>query len=128
MKLFKRACVMSVSLLVFSLDAMAGHETENFSAITRMNVFRLNPPQPVTTVERIQPELPRVSFGGLATLLGSQVLLTIQTKAKPVATDDSCVLGEGESRNGVTVLKIDVESGTVLLTNQGEQQTLMIKP
>jgi hypothetical protein len=128
MKSFKSVEVLGVSLLLLSLDVIAGNEAENFSAIARMNVFRLNPPQPVAKMERIQPELPRVSLGGLATLLGSQALLTIQTKTSPATMEVSCVLGEGESRDGVTVLKIDMESGTVLLTNQGEQQVLMIKP
>lgn len=128
MKLFKSVGVVGVLLLLPSPCAMAVGEVENFSTIARMNVFRLNLPKPAANREMVLPELPQVSLGGLATLLGSQALLTIQIKTKPVATEVFCVLGEGQSRDGVTVLRIDMESGTVWLTNQGEQQVLTIKP
>ena len=91
-----------------------------------MNVFRLNPSQPEAKLEVVEPELPQVSLGGLTTLLGSQALLKIQTKTKNVAVEVACVLGVEQSQDGVKVLRIDMKSGTVWLTNHGKQQVLMI--
>ena len=124
MKMFKSVVVIGVALQWLSLDATTVFAVENFSGIARMNVFRLNPPKSEAKPALVQPELPQVSLVGLATLLGPQALLKIQTKMKPVATEVACVLAEGQSRDGVSVLRIDVESGTVWLTNQGEHLVL----
>ena len=113
--------------LVLLSDVKTVFAAEDFSTIARINVFRLNPLQPEAKPEAVQPELPQVSLQGLTTLLGSQALLKIQMKSKPVTTEVACVLGEGQMRDGVKVLRIDMESGTVWLTNQGEQQVLTIK-
>jgi hypothetical protein len=124
--MFKIGVVIGVSMRLFLPDAMAAVAKEDFSAIARVNVFRLNPPRPETKPEMVQPELPQVSLVGLATLLGPQALLKIQTKSRPPAAEIACVLSEGQSQDEVKVLRIDANSGTVWLTTRGEPQVLMI--
>jgi len=68
-----------------------------------------------------------VTLQGLSTLLDCrQALLRIQAGAKPSPTETCCILGEGQERNGVKVLRIDMESGTVWFTNHGAEQFLSI--
>jgi hypothetical protein len=126
MKLFSHVGVFVVGLLLAQANSTV-FAAENFSEISRMNAFRLSRPKPEPRPQVIQLELPKVSLQGLATLLGTQALLKIQTKSQPVAIEVSCVLGEGQSRDGVEVLRIDMESETVWLNNHGEPQVLTLK-
>jgi hypothetical protein len=126
MRIFKSVGAFAVGFFFAQANPPAT-AAENFSVISHVNVFRLSPPKPEPRPQAIQLELPKISLQGLATLLGAQALLKIQTKAQPVAAEVSCVLGEGQSRQGVEVLRVDMESETVWLKNQGEPQTLTLK-
>lgn len=122
MKLYRYALVLGVSLLPLIAEAA----TDDFASIPKRNVFRLLPPKPKPP--EIQPELPQISLQGLTTILDSrQALLKIQSKVKPNATEVCCILREGQERDGIKVLWIEMESGTVRLTNQGAEQVLAIK-
>ena len=123
MRLYFKVLILGVSLLPFIAEAA----TDDFSTIPKRNVFRLLPKPEPKHVE-IQPELPQVSLQGLTTILDSrQALLKIQSKAKPNATEVCCILGEGQERDGVRVLRIEMESGTVRLANQGNNQVLTLR-
>lgn len=114
-----------VLLLFQSRAVLVG---EDFSTIARKNVFRLSPPKSGPKPEELKPELPQLTLQGVTTILDSrQALLKIQSKAKLTATEVCCILGEGQERDGVQVLRIDMESGTVWLTNQGTGQMLVIR-
>jgi hypothetical protein len=122
MRLLHKVVVFSISLLPLVADAAA-----DFASIPTKNVFRLLPKLEQKPPE-IQPELPQVTLQGVTTLLDSrQALLKIQSKAKLTATEVCCILGEGQERDGVRVLRIEMESGTVWLTNQGAGQVLGLR-
>lgn len=124
MGLRRKVLVLGVSLLPFITEAA----TDDFASIPKRNVFRLLPPKPEPKPPEIQPELPQVALQGVTTILDSrQALLKIQSKAKLAAAEVCCILGEGQERDGVKVLRIDMESGTVWLANQGSEQILTIK-
>jgi hypothetical protein len=98
-----------------------------FSTIVGKNVFRLSPPKPERNAE-VKPELPVVSLQGLSMLLNSrQALLGIQTSRKAAGPGINCVLSEAQEQNGVRILRIDTQTATVWLTNQGVEQILSLK-
>lgn len=102
--------------------------TDDFAAIPKRNVFRLRSPGLEQKPPEVKAELPQVSLQGVTTVLDSrQALLKIQGKAKPAATEVCCILGEGQERDGVKVLRIDMETGTVRLANQGAEQILLLR-
>jgi hypothetical protein len=130
MKILSSATVIVASFTLLSLEATAGliANAKDFATIARNNAFRLNTSKPELKPPVIQPNLPRVSLQGVTTLLDSrQALLTIQTATKPDAAEVSCILGEGQALVGVKVLRIDMESATVWLTNQDVEQVLSLK-
>jgi streptogramin lyase len=125
MKLSQSGLIFGLCVLSSTIHGANG--PENFAAITERNAFRLSTPKPESKIE-VKPELPVVTLQGISALLDRrQALLKIQTGAKPNPTETCCILGEGQERNGVRVLRIDMESGTVWFTNQGAEQILTIK-
>lgn len=115
-------------LVLLLIESRAGHVAEDFSAIARKNAFRLSQAKPEPNPELIRIKLPQVTLQGVTTLLDTrQALLKIEAKGAAVGTEVCCVLSEGQTRNGVKVLRIEVESGTVWLTNQGAEQILSLK-
>ena len=128
MRIIKRVAIFGVSLRLLCTGTEAGIGVEDFSTIARKNAFRLSPPEPEPKPEVVQTELSHVRLRGLTTLPGSrQAILTISKKTKAAATEVSCILGEGDTRDRVKVLRIDMHSGTVWLTNHGVEQVLTIK-
>ena len=122
MRLLHKIVVFSIGFLPLIADAAA-----DFTTIPRKNVFRLLPPKLEQKPAEVQPELSQLTLQGVTTLLDSrQVLLKIQSKAKPNATEVCCILSEGQERDGVRVLRIEMESGTVWVTNQGDEQVLCL--
>lgn len=119
--------VLILGLCLLSLTIHGATGAKDFAAITERNAFRLSTPKPEPKIEA-KLELPVVTLQGISALLDRrQALLKIQTGAKPNPTETCCILSEGQERNGVRVLRIDMESGTVWFTNQGEEQKLAIK-
>lgn len=124
MRLCRKVVILSISLLSF----IAGAATDDFASISKRNVFGLLPPKPEQKPPEIRPELPQITLQGVTTILDvRQALLKIQSKAKLNATEICCILSEGQERAGVRMLKIEMESGTVWLTNQGAEQVLSLK-
>jgi hypothetical protein len=126
MKIFKSVGTLATGLLLMQMNATV-FAADGYYTIARANVFRLSPPKPEPRPQLVQPALPKVSLQGLATLLGTQALLKIQTMSQPAVAEISCVLTEGQSQNGVEVLRIDMKSETVWLKNQGEPQMLTLR-
>lgn len=124
MRLHRKVLVLGISLLPFIAEAA----TDDFSTIPKRNVFRLLPPTREQKPPEIHPELSQLTLQGVTTLLDSrQALLKIQSKTKPTAPEVCCILGEGQERDGVRVLRIEIESGTVRLTNQDVEQVLVLR-
>ena len=124
MRLYFKVLILGVSLLPFIAEAT----TDDFSNIPKRNVFRLLPPKLEQKPPEFQPEFPKVTLQGVTTILDSrQALLKIQINAKLTAPEVCCILGEGQERGGVRVLRIEMESGTVWLTNQAAEQVLAIR-
>jgi hypothetical protein len=124
LKLQCRIYFLGLSLLSFIAEAA----TDDFASIPKRNVFRLLPPKLEQKPTEVQPELPQLTLQGVTTLLDSrQALLKIQSKAKLNAIGVCCILGEGQERDGVRVLRIEMESGTVWLANQGNDQVLTLR-
>ena len=100
----------------------------DFATIAQKNVFRLSSLKSQSQPEEAKPELSDVVLQGVTTLLDKrQALLKIQTAAKVPATNVCCILDEGQARDGVKVLRIDMESGTVWVANQGVEQVLLLR-
>jgi len=115
-----------VGLLAAIQAVGADNNAAPYEVIPRENAFRLSPPTeakpPVLMVERRE-----ITFQGVTTILGrAQVLLNIQLKSTRTP-GISCVLSENENHDGVTILEIDVRSGTVRLNNLGLEQILALK-
>ena len=129
MKLQNSFQLSGCGLLALALAVNATPVPDRFASIARDNAFHLNPPKPEVIAVIPSPERPRITLQGVTTILGRpQVLVNIQQPAKAAgASEISCVLTEGESRNGVTVLEIDMVSGTIRLNNNGEEQILRSK-
>lgn len=124
----RRLGVLFGSLVPLALDASAGLLADEFAVIAQKNVFRLCPPGRHAEPVVLQPDLPKVGLQGIMTILGSrEALLKIQTKIKAASTEISYILREGQFRDGVLVTKIDADSGTVWLMNQGVERILKIK-
>jgi len=126
MRTINQIAFLSIGLLLAGLSLRAGLVTEPFSTITKRNAFRLSPPNPESRPLEVQRELPEITLQGLANLNSQQALLKIVTKTKPIAVEVSCILAAGQSHEGVKVLRIDMKSGSVWLTNQGAEQLLTL--
>lgn len=123
MGLRRKVLVLVISLLPFIAEAA----TDDFASIPKRNVFRLLPPKLEQKLAEIRPELPQLTLQGVTMLLESrQALLKIQSRAKLNATEVCCILSEGQEQDGVKVLRIEMESGTVWLMNQGTEQTMSL--
>jgi hypothetical protein len=115
--------VIIVGLLWLSLETRAGGVADQFAAIPARNIFRLTikPVEPPV----VPPELPKVRLQGVTSILGkSQALLAIRMDTKPAATEVCCILEEGETRNEIVVLEVDVKTAKVRLNNHGSEQIL----
>jgi hypothetical protein len=124
-----RCGVLVAGLALLLPDLRAGMLGDDFAAISRKNAFRLSPPKPAPKPVEMPPELPQVSLQGLTTLLDlRQALLKIQMKRKTGVIEVPCILGEGQARDGIKVLRIDMKSETVWLLNQDSEQVLSLKP
>lgn len=124
MRLHGLLVLFCCSLSLVAPDAIA---SGGFSTIVRKNVFRLSTPKPERKLG-VKPELPVVSLQGLSTLLNSrQALLGIQAGAKSANPEVNCVLSEAQEQNGIRILRIDTQTETVWLTNQGVEQMLSLK-
>ncbi|MGC3957316.1 MAG: hypothetical protein QM813_04925 [Verrucomicrobiota bacterium] len=125
MKLNQSGLIFGLCVLLFTIHGATA--SEDFATIARRNVFGLSTLKPKPEIE-VKPQLPVVTLQGLSALLDRrQALLKIQGGAKPNPTEMCCILGEGQERNGVKILRIDMESGTVWFTNQGAEQVLAIR-
>jgi hypothetical protein len=126
MRIIRIAGVISVSLLWLSLETQADGVADQFASIPARNIFRLatKPVGPPV----VPPELPKVRLQGVTSILGKpQALLAIPMDTKSAATEICCILEEGETRNEIVVLEVDVKTAKVRLNNHGSEQILGAK-
>jgi len=117
---------IAFSLLV--IQASCGFAAEGFGSILLKNAFRLSPPKPEPIPVQIKMVIPKVILQGLTTLLDARhALLKIQSASSSGAIEVCCVLAEGQARDGVEVLQIEMKSCRVLLKNQGTHQLLSLE-
>jgi hypothetical protein len=114
-------------ILLSCLEAHAESGVADFTGIARKNAFRLNPPKLDPKPEIAEPATLQVTLRGVSSLCSPQAVLGIQTKTKPASAEEYCVLAAGQTHAGVTVRRIDMESGTVWLTNLGVEQMLTLR-
>ena len=119
--------LLILGLCLLSLLVQGATAPGDFTTIAQKNIFRLGALKSEWPPE-VKPELSVVTLQGLSALLDRrQALLKIQVGAKPNPKETCCILSEGQERNGVRVLRIEMGSGTVWLTNQGAEQVLALK-
>jgi hypothetical protein len=117
--------------IVSATLAQAALEDNPYSKIiVGANVFKLTSP-PADTPKPPPPEpVPSITLQGITSICGRpQVLLKVVTPAKAGATalETSFLLDEGQSRNEIEVLEIDLEREKVRFKNHGETQTLSLR-
>jgi hypothetical protein len=100
------------------------------SVITGRNVFGLVAPPPPATPADLRPPPPKVTLIGIVNAFGTRKAVLKSVEARPAAPgqlpalDESLVLREAESQQGITVLAIDETSGCVKIDNHGVPDTL----
>lgn len=104
-------------------------ETNPYGAITQKNSFRLLP-----VVIKANTEVPTPRAGvvlqGFAVIFDRRyALLKIHPAPEPggAAGDVAVVLGEGDKSDGIEVVQIDGQSGSVLVRNCGADQRLSLE-
>jgi hypothetical protein len=106
-------------------------DTNPFFTISSRNMFGLLPiptNQPAATTSMIPTAT--ITPNGITTIFGSpQVLFKVMAApvpGQPTTREQSYILGEGESQDGIKVQKIDVESAMVTFDNNGTIQKLRL--
>jgi hypothetical protein len=95
-----------------------------YERIAQRNPFALVP-KPKPTPEIVQEPLPNVLLTGITTILKKKLaLITMQL---PKGQPESCILGEGERRGEVEVVRIDETAGVVQVTVRGTSLSLDFK-
>jgi hypothetical protein len=110
--------------------ATDGEATNNpYVAIASRNMFGLTTPPPTTRDASPDPAVPKITLTGLMSIFGRfQVLFKSSrpNQAGQPAKDQSYVLMEHESQDGIAVLHINVETGAVTFNNHGQVQELFL--
>ena len=97
-----------------------------YLAIVARNVFGLKEPPLPPNPEDNKPPPPKISLGGIATVLNKkQVLFQVETPPKPPQTGGktAMILAVGETQDEIEVLEIVEATGTVKFRNHGVEQT-----
>ncbi len=114
-------------------DAAATSADKPYTTIVARNMFGLLPIPPQDTnppAPPVEPP-PKITPNGIMTIFGrDQALFKVANKPKPgqPAKEDSYVLSEGERQDGIEVVKINHESGSITFDNHGTIQELSLVP
>jgi hypothetical protein len=100
-----------------------------YQPIVERNVFGLKPPPPPPDPGANKPPPPKIIVTGITTLMNKKraLLKTPGPAPKPgekAKGEQSYILSVGEGQDGIEVLDIDENAGTVKVNNSGEVVTL----
>ena len=106
------SAVCALSILPAAFSASAEPSANPYHAISERNAFGLRPPPPVVETPAAPPKtLPELTLTGVADFSFKKWALLISAeRGKP---PKHLMLSEGESGEGLEVLAIDVDAGTV---------------
>ena len=113
---------------VFVTGIAAAESPNPYELIATRNVFGLKPPAPVPALQEPRPPekpLPEVTLTGIADFsLKKWALIVAAERGKP---PKNYTLSEGAQADGIEVLGIDAESGTVQVRLERVEMTLSFK-
>jgi hypothetical protein len=95
----------------------ANHE---YASIAARNVFGLNPPSVPATVETAVP-LEIITPNGIASISGQKEALF---KVAAASKEKAYILREGQSQDGIAVIKVDEKAERVTFNNHGTIQDI----
>jgi hypothetical protein len=108
--------------LALSATLEAGASTNNaYASIAARNVFGLRPPETSAPVEAPEP-VDIITPNGIAAISGQKWALFKALTVGAGSQEKSYTLHEGQSQDGIKVLKIDEKTGFVTFNNHGEIQ------
>ena len=102
---------------------LADGQDNSYSVIAKQNPSNLRPPSPAVGEFKTPP--PIIVLKGLVSILGNKRALL---KALGVNGERSYLLSEGEQRDGIRLLSVDIKAGVVTVNNQDAVQTIAICP
>jgi hypothetical protein len=131
MKQFGKIIVCVVSCLGFSVMAGPGNvaQTNNpYTSITSRNVFDLSAPLPVANeIAASNEPLPKITVDGITSILGDWEVLFKVGEVNPagaVVKEHFSILRQNETDDGIKVVSIDSDVGTVTFINHGTIQEI----
>jgi hypothetical protein len=108
--------------LCATLEAGALASTNSaYASIVARNVFGLRPPQISAPVQPPEP-VDIITPNGIAAISGQKWAFFKALKVGAASQEKSYALHEGQSQDGIKVLKIDEKTGFVTFNNHGEIQ------
>ena len=134
MNRFRAIAVFAGGLVLTTADLQAGPTVAStagdpYSAIVARNVFGLNPPPPIAPDRQDSAPPPKITMTGITTIIGPpEVLYTVAggNRDGKQWQDKSYILKEGEEKDGVGVVAIDVWKCVVTFSNHGVRQDLAL--
>jgi hypothetical protein len=128
-RLFFKSMVMAGCWHGQSLPANLTSGNNPYSPIAARNIFGLMPipTNPPVNAALIAPPA-KITPNGIITIFGgAQVLFKVLSSpvpGQPASSEQSYILGEGESQDGIEVQKINMESAIIIFDNHGTIQEL----
>jgi hypothetical protein len=129
MAMKRRGIVVAGALGCVLVVAGAQADTPYQSIVDR-NVFGLKPIPVVDPNAAPPPDVPSLKLEGITTILGRKQVIFNSTSTHPAQGEPaqkSHLLNEGEAEDGIEVLSIDDDAGTVKFDNNGTEQILNMK-
>jgi hypothetical protein len=102
--------------------------TNDYHVIVDRNLFGLRPVPPAPGPEPATP--PKITLTGITTILGDkEVLMKVQVPSKPPQPpkDESLILSEGQRKDGIQVLAINLKTDDVTIDDFGTVVTLNLE-
>ena len=101
-----------------------------YAVIAARNVFGLDPVPVAVTNQGMEGEAPpKIIPCGIITIFGTpQVLFKISGISKPgqLPKEETCLVSEGQQKDGIEATRIDIESEAVTFNNHGIVQKIFL--
>jgi hypothetical protein len=119
-----KVCFLSMVCIAAIMPLQARADTSHpYQLIPEQNVFKLRAPERMQTPPPTPIKLPKILLQGISTIALSKKVL-FMTAAEPGQKERWYVFEEGQSRDGISVLRIDEKSRCVTFNNRGTIQEL----
>jgi hypothetical protein len=129
-----RSIIIIYLAVSLGLNAVAGTDnivdTNNpYTAIASRNIFNLSAALPVVETAPPDGPLPKIKLEGITSILGGWDVLFKANEANPAGTvteEQSYILKESETKDGIKVVSIDPVVGAVTFVNHGTVQQIFL--